>query len=270
VTTVADNHFDAWIAALEERHLADLTFPELSRALRALSFSYVEGRTMARNNRGAVHGALSGAGKRAAFALFYGPLHYMFVDRVVARLDTSTTTRIPARTLIDLGCGTGGAGAAWAVRSRTSRVIGIDRNTWALAEAAHTYRHFGLRAETRRGELARARLPKSPAVLLAAFVLNELTESDRDALLHALLLRAKTTGDPVLIIEPIARSVAPWWGKWAAAFADAGGSSAEWRFDVELPPVLRKLDRAAGLQHRELTGRTLWLSTGAGESAPTY
>jgi len=83
-------------------------------------------------------------------------------------------------------------------------------------------------------------------------------------------LRAKTTGGPVLIIEPIARSVAPWWDKWTAAFADAGGSSAEWRFDVELPPLLEKLDRAAGLKHRELTGRTLWLSTGAGESAPRY
>jgi predicted RNA methylase len=249
------------MASLEERHLADLTFPEVSRALRALSFSYVEGRTTGRDTRGAVHGALSGAGKRAAFALFYGPLHYMFVDRVVARLGTSATTRMSGRTLIDLGCGTGGAGASWAFRARMTRVIGIDRNTWALAEAARTYRGFGLRVETRRGELARVRLPKVRAALLAAFVLNELSESDREALLHALLLRAETTGDPVLIVEPIARSVAPWWDKWAGAFADAGGSSAEWRFDVELPPMLRKLDRAAGLKHRELTGRTLYFSS---------
>jgi len=270
VPNVADNHFDAWIAALEERHLADLTFPEVSRALRALSFAYVEGRKTARNNRGAVHGALSGAGKRAAFALFYGPLHYIFVDRVVARLGTSTTSDhgVSSRTLIDLGCGTGGAGAAWAVRARMARVFGIDRNTWVLAEAAQTYRRFGLRAETTRSEVARVRLPKTPAALLAAFVLNELPEPDREALLHVLLRRAKTTGDPVLIVEPIARSMSPWWDKWADVFAEAGGSSAEWRFKVELPPLLRKLDRAAGLNHRELTGRTLWLS-GTGDSGST-
>jgi hypothetical protein len=265
VSTVSDNHFDAWIAALEERHLANLTFPEVSRALRALSFSYVEGRSTARKNRGAVHGALAGAGKRAAFALFYGPLHYMFVDRVIAQLDVSATNnrRAFSRTLIDLGCGTGGAGAALAVRARITRVLGIDRNPWALSEAAQTYRRFGLRAETRRGELPRVRLPNPPAVLLAAFVLNELPEPDREALLYVLLQRAKTTGDPVLIVEPIARTVAPWWNKWAGAFADAGGSSTEWRFNVELPSLLRKLDRAVGLSHRELTGRTLWLSTRA-------
>jgi hypothetical protein len=268
VSTVADNHFYTWIAALEERHLADLTFPEVSRGLRALSFSYVEGRTTARNSRGAVQGALSGAGKRAAFALFYGPLHYMFVDRVVARLDTPTNDRRgSSRTLIDLGCGTGAAGAAWAVRGRIERVLGIDRNAWALAEAAQTYRRFGLRAEMRKGDVGRVRLPKGPAALLAAFVLNELPEPERETLLHVLLQRARTTGDPILIVEPIARSIAPWWDKWAGVFAQAGGSSAEWRFSVELPAVLRKLDRAAGLSHRELTGRTLWLSTRAGDSA---
>ena len=36
--------FDNWLRALEERHLADLTFPEVSRALRALSSAYVERR----------------------------------------------------------------------------------------------------------------------------------------------------------------------------------------------------------------------------------
>lgn len=271
MSTLADNHFDAWVAALEERHLTDLTFPEVSRALRALSFSYVERRTPARNRGGAVQGALSGAGKRAAFALFYGPLHFMLVDRVVARVDRSAANnlRVSTRTLIDLGCGTGAAGAAWARRAGIARVLGIDRNTWALAEAAQTYRLFGLRAETRKGEVARVRPPQGPTALIAAFVLNELPESDRDALLHLLLRRAKTRGDAVLIVEPIARSIAPWWRKWAGAFEDAGGSSAEWRFDVELPDIVRKLDRAAGLNHRELTGRTLWLSTGS-EGSSNY
>jgi hypothetical protein len=33
--------FDTWLEALEARHLSDLTFPEVSRALRALSSAYV-------------------------------------------------------------------------------------------------------------------------------------------------------------------------------------------------------------------------------------
>ena len=38
----------------------------------------------------------------------------------------------------------------------------------------------------------------------------------------------------------------------AEAFAAAG-------FAVELPPLLRTLDKAAGLNHRELTVRSIWL-----------
>ena len=98
--------FDTWLHALDERHLADLTFPEVSRALRALSSAYVE-----RRGRLKAGAALSGAGKRAAFALFYGPLHYLLVREIAAAIGFR-----PARlaTLIDLGCGTGAAGAAWA------------------------------------------------------------------------------------------------------------------------------------------------------------
>src|SRR5437899_2677183 len=59
-----DDRLAAWMAALEARHLAELTFSEVSRALRALSSAYVERR--AKLARGA---ALDGAGKRAAFAL---------------------------------------------------------------------------------------------------------------------------------------------------------------------------------------------------------
>src|ERR1700688_4767353 len=33
---IADERFDRWMAALEARHLADLTFPEVSRASRAV------------------------------------------------------------------------------------------------------------------------------------------------------------------------------------------------------------------------------------------
>jgi hypothetical protein len=101
-------------------------------------------------------------------------------------------------------------------------------------------------------------LPKSPALILAAFTVNELSDPGRAALLPRLLERA-SRGDRVLILEPVARSATPWWPKWQQAFASAGGRADEWRFRVDLPPLVTKLDRAAGLRHAELTGRTLFL-----------
>ncbi|HWF85465.1 MAG TPA: methyltransferase domain-containing protein [Vicinamibacterales bacterium] len=243
--------FAAWIAALETRQLAELTFREVSRSLRALSSTYVERR--GRLGEGA---ALSGAGKRAAFALFYAPLHYLLVREIVQALP-GATDRAPA--LIDLGCGTGAAGAAWAAAcERSPAIVGVDRHPWALGEADWTYRQFGLAARTRQEDVARATLPKSPALLLAAFTVNELPDAARDAVLRRLFERA-AGGDRVLIIEPLARGVAPWWNRWQDAAVAAGGRGDEWRFRVELPAIVTKLDRAAGLNHRELTGRSLWL-----------
>ena len=248
--------FRQWVDALETRHLADLTFPEVSRSLRALSSTYVERR--GRLGEGA---ALSGAGKRAAFALYYGPLHYLTVDHIVRTLPAS---HAPAPTLVDLGCGTGAAGSAWAAFSTPSpEIIAIDRNQWALSEAAWTYRQFGLRARTRRDDLARVRLPKSSAALLAAFTLNELPTDTRTELLRTLLDRAEA-GDRVLIVEPIARGVAPWWSEWVKRFEASGGRADEWRFRVDLPPIVTKLDKATGMDHRELTARSLWASGSSG------
>jgi SAM-dependent methyltransferase len=237
--------------ALEARHLADLTFREVSRALRALSSAYVERRE--RLGQGA---ALAGAGKRAAFALFYGPLHYLLVREIVRALPGAMT---PAHTLIDLGCGTGAAGAAWATAGdRPPRLLGIDRHPWALAEAAHTYRAFKLAARTERADAADARL-KSPCAVLAAFTVNELSDASREALLSRLLDR-RAPGDRLLVVEPIAGFVTPWWTRWRDAVVAAGGHADEWRFAVSLPALVAKLDRAAGMNHRELTARSLWLS----------
>jgi hypothetical protein len=36
-----------------------------------------------------------------------------------------------------------------------------------------------------------------------------------------------------------------------------GGCAREWRFRAELPAIVEKLDRAAGLNHRELKARSL-------------
>jgi SAM-dependent methyltransferase len=246
-----DDRFGHWIAALEAKHLAELTFPEVSRALRALSSTYVE-----RRQKIAQGAALSGTGKRAAFALFYGPLHYLLLAHIVDRLPGASAN---IETLVDLGCGTGASGAAWAYACvKPPRVLGIDRHPWAIGEAAATYRSFRIPASLRQGDVASVDLPKSPLAILAAFTMNELADSDRDALLLRLVERA-SRGDRVLIVEPLAGFVARWWNRWRTIVEAAGGRADEWRVRVELPPIVAKLDRAAGLNHREITGRSLWL-----------
>jgi hypothetical protein len=247
--------FESWIEALRSRYESDLTFAEISRSLRALSSRYVERRRTLREGA-----ALSGAGKRAAFALFYGPLHFLLIREIVRRLPGAADG---ARVLVDLGCGTGAAGAAWAAECRRQpEVVGIDRHPWALAEAARTYRTFHITARTQQADAATARWPTPPASLLASFTVNELTDAARAALLARLLDRA-SDGDPVLIVEPLARRVAPWWTGWRDAFQRAGGRADEWRVRVDLPPIVLKLDKASGLNHRELTGRSLFIGSRA-------
>jgi hypothetical protein len=228
-----------------------LTFPEVSRALRALSSAYVE-----RRQKLAQGAALSGAGKRAAFALFYGPLHYLLLAHIADRLPGAAMN---VQTVVDLGCGTGASGAAWAIACATPpRVAGIDRHPWPIAEAAATYRAFRLSATVRQADIASATLPKTPVSILAAFTMNELPDGARDALLTRLVERARQ-GDRILIVEPLAGFVAPWWSRWRSTFEAAGGRADEWRLRADLPPIVAKLDRAAGLNHREITGRSLWL-----------
>ncbi len=238
------------MSALESRHLTDLTFSEVSRGLRALSSMYVE-----RRSRLAHGDALSGAGKRAAFALFYSPLHALLIRRIVCGLPDACQVR---GTIVDLGCGTGAAGAAWAT-SATERlkVYGVDRHPWTVEEARWTYRHFELQGRARFCDVQRFSLPAGSHVL-ASFVLNELDDGSRHALLNRLLARRKR-GSRVLVVEPLAGFVAPWWRVWQRAVEDAGGRVDEWRARLELPPIVRKLDRAAGLNHAEITGRSLWL-----------
>ena len=234
------------MAALEARCLADLEFSEVSRALRALSSAYVE-------RRGA-SSPLSGEGKRAAFALFYGPLHFLLVDHIVRSVAPSMRD---VRTVVDLGCGTGVAGSAWGLAcAQRPSIVGIDKHPWAVEQARVTYRAFGLDARVRRDDVAAPLTVKGRAGIVAAFTVNELPDERRAALLTRLVDRARR-GDRILVVEPIARGVAPWWGEWTAALAAAGGHADEWRVRAALPPIVAKLDRAAGLDHRELTGRSI-------------
>ena len=94
--------------------------------------------------------------------------------------------------------------------------------------------------------------------VLAAYAVNELAPASRAALLST-LLDAHRHGDRILIVEPIARRALSWWAEWEEAFLAAGGRADEWRFPADLPEATRHLARAAGLDPRELTARSLLL-----------
>jgi len=244
--------FERWLADLEARHLANLRVQEVTRALRALSSSYVE-----RRHTVAGGGPLASAGKRAAFALFYAPLHFLTVHHVLHQLG-ARSRRAPSA-ILDIGCGTGAAGAAWALLSGgAARVTGIDRHPWALEEARRTFRALGVHGIARRGDADR--LPAMPhgSAAIAAYVLNELPDEAR-ARAEAQLFASARQGVAVLILEPIARAMTPWWNDAAARAVAEGGQADEWRFAVTLPELLRTFDKAAGLNHRELTARSIWL-----------
>jgi hypothetical protein len=247
--------FAEWLAMLEARHLADLRFSEVTRALRALSAGYVE-----RRQAGGVKGALDSAGKRAAFGLFYAPLHFLTTYLIVRALDAHNP---PPRLIVDLGCGTGAAGGAWAVAAGGAPVSGVDRHPWAVAEARWTYQQLRVPGQARQGDVTTLRQPAAGSAALAAYLLNELPEGARIEVL-AQLTDAARRGVAVLIIEPIAQRISPWWPDAVKVFENSGGRADEWRFPVNLPPQLRLLDKAAGLDHRELTARSLYCSVAAG------
>lgn len=233
---------------LEQRHLADLRFSDVTRALRALSSAYVERRETAL----AAHKALDGAGKRAAFALYYGPIHFLLVRHIVGELGLTPA----GGTVVDLGCGTGVAGAAVATSATPPLpVLGIDTHPWTLEEARFTYKAFGLRSEVRRGHAARTRFPADTSFIVAAFVVNELTDGDRAMLMSSITAAAK----PALIVEPISQRISPWWNGWAADFQKRGGRADEWRARIDPPPIVKRLAKAAGLRPEVLTARSLFV-----------
>jgi SAM-dependent methyltransferase len=242
---------DAWIADLEARHLASLTPSEVARALRALSSGYVE-----RRERLATKGAFDSHGKRAAYALYYAPLHFLTVSHIVEQFRPMGAVT----SLLDVGCGTGAAGAAWAVRlERAPRVLGVDAHPWALQETARTYRAFGLDGSTRRVHASRLVIPRGVDAIVAGWMLNEVDDDTRQALQRT-LLAAIRQGRQVLIVEPIATRVSPWWPAWAAPFVGAGARADLWRWTSTLPDIVHRLGRAAGLHPETLTARSLYLA----------
>jgi hypothetical protein len=250
---------DAWLAALIERHTRQLTRPEFLKAVRALSARYVERRADLAHRR-----PTDSAGKRAAFAAFFAPLHFVTVRALAPRLGASNRN---LGEIVDLGCGTGTASAGWAVtQPNPPAILGLDRDAWALDEAAWTWRTLGFQGRTWHVDLVRAaveltgprRKSRARRAVLAAWSANELSDGERAELLAA-LLAAADSGDDVLVVEPIARRAVPWWDQWADAWRERGGRADEWKVEDALPSALAEISEAAGFRRDALTARTLWL-----------
>jgi hypothetical protein len=246
MTSPVDGRVEQWLAALDDRHLANLTQSEVTRALRALSSCYVERREKLPSG-----GPLDSAGKRAAFALFYSPLHFFAIREIVRALGAAAAVAH----VLDLGCGTGSAGAALALEAG-ARIDGIDRNAWAVAEANWTYKTLHLPGRATVGTIQREKIAGSRHdAILAAYAVNELPDADRDALVPR-LIDARDRGVRILIVEPISRRMNPWWSTWRDAL---GARDDEWRFRIQLPARQRTLAKGAGLDPQELTAKTLYL-----------
>jgi len=250
------SHFDAWLDGACGRCMPPLTFPEVRKGVRALSSLYVE-----RRGAGSLaHRALDGAGKRAAFATCYAPLHFLTLHHGLLSLGSSWLDAMdPVARVVDLGCGTGAAGAAVATSlGRAVPALAIDRSGWALGEARRTYAAFGVPTRTVRGSLPGA-LPhtRDGDVWVAGWSVNECDERTRADLLRA-FEAASRTGARLIVAEPLAGPAAPWWDGWAERLTRHGMRTTTLRERIDLPEWLRKLDQAAGLDHRELGARLLF------------
>jgi SAM-dependent methyltransferase len=232
-----------------------LRFSEVRKGVQALSSLYVE----RRREGGLASRASEGAAKRAALATFYAPLHFLVAYAAAARLAAPRARRVH-----DLGCGTGAAGAAVALAlgaaagGATPSVHGVDVSGFALAEWRATLRAFGLSGHARRGALPAAFPERAGAedVLVLGYVANELGADARAALL-ARLCAARGRGAGLLVLEPLARGIAPWWPDAARALAAHGVESLEIKLSVDRPEWIARLDDAAGLDHREIGARIL-------------
>jgi hypothetical protein len=247
-----------WLSAVIDRHTRGLTRPEFLKAVRALSARYVE-------RRASLPGRppVDSAGKRAAFAGFFAPLHFLTAGAVVEAVGAQHRA---FDRIHDLGCGAGVAGAAWALACRSRPALaGVDRQSWMLDEARWNWRAIGLTGRASRGDLvttaarlAGASRASTADAIILAWSVNELQDLPRAALLASLTALAKQ-GVAVLVIEPLSHAAVPWWDQWVAAVTALGGRSAIWKFDLALPAPLKALSDEAGFRRDHLAARSLWL-----------
>lgn len=244
---------ESWVAAESELALSDLRFSDVRRAAQALSTLYVQ----KRGRGGLDRRAGDGAGKRAAFASYYAPLHFVGAAVAGALLGLSNCEGV--REVVDLGCGTGAVGAAISLLLPGSpRVSGVDANASAVSVCRRTFSALGVRGRGKVGRLPGA-MPRLRAgtLAVAGWSLNELTPDDRESVLEA-LSAGVSRGCGVLILEPLSTRAVPWWPALRARFPRA--IVREVREPVERPGWIERLDDATRLDHRDATCRALWIA----------
>lgn len=242
-----------YLEALQDRHLKDLKFSEVTRALRALSAGYVEKR-----EEGGVAKALDGRGKRAAFGLYYGTTHFLAVEALIQelglgfnggeiKLDGQRSKHLSNIQILDLGCGTGVCGAAWSLgSSRPTNVLGVDRSSFALHETRWTYNTLRIQGDTSRSISETLDAIRPPHAIVLGWTLNELDDARRD-LVGERIAPWVARGSRLLIVEPISKRVTPWWDDWIKRFPLDRCVVAEKRLRLDLPPKIALLARSAGL-----------------------
>lgn len=245
---------DSWIADARQRN-GDLEVRDLRRGIQAVSSVYVESRRQGELGSRATRGAA----RRAAFASYFAPLHFLTTWHLLASGELGELPDIGR--IVDLGCGTGAVSAALALRASPAPPIeAVDSLGWALGEARRTYAHFGLRARTRRLRLPRG-LPSLRAddQVVCGWFANECSNEERAGLLDA-LERGVKRGAGLVVLEPLAERAVPWWSEWVDRLGARGLSSGLFRQPAELPELLATLDQASGLDHSELGAR--WIACG--------
>lgn len=244
--------FDEWLESTLGRYLPPLNFTELRKGVQAISSLYVErrleGRIAAR--------AVEGVGKRAALATYYSALHFLTIHHAIRMLGKETFNDV--NRVVDLGCGCGASGAAAATLIPGPPVmLGIDRSGWALEEVPRTWGAFGLTGRWIRGEapLAAPR-PVAGDLVVFGWCLSEMDEADRAASFKY-LAGALRKGSALLIAEPLAGRILPWWKDWQEELALEGIRGEVIRVAIDRPLFIQDMDKASGLDHQVLGCRIL-------------
>ena len=254
-----DRLTEAWLEALERRHLADLTMSEVARALRALSSCYVE-----RRSKLAEGGALSSAGQARGVRALLWPAASARHARDCRRRCHLRQIRSPTSSISGAepvppappGPSRLGVAARFAasivIRGRSRKRAGptgsfsCDGRVVQASIAAHGMLQKRSAAEARPGTASSRRTPS--------------TSSRPTASLHCCsLARRLMRREPAFWSSSrLPGGSSPWWRDWQTAIERAGGRADEWRFPADLPPTQLALARAAGLDPRELTARSLF------------
>lgn len=241
-----------WVTAAQAQWARDLTFQELRKGVQAVSNLYVHKRAKG----GLSRKAADGRGKKAAFAVYYGGLHLLLVQAW-----TLGRPPPPLVEVADVGCGPGVVGAAIARWVGASQLASSDIRGEHLQVATWTARRLGLRSRTRKQGLPEvvARAPRRRTLWTFGWVLNELPEDALQATLSALCRRLQD-GDGAVIFAPLSTRASPWWPRAVRLLTAARPdlSTEEFRCRPDLPTLLKDIDRATRLDHRELGARVLY------------